>query len=72
MARKLYPTSKKVCDCNAEYTALTTVQPMRRGTMIRHSQGMKVQWEIKKSQQVFHRRGDMYFWHWKDQDAVVI
>lgn len=57
MARQWFPARKRVCECDADVTVISSVITAERGKP-------KV---LKQSQMVRHRTGDSYFWHWKDQ-----
>lgn len=66
---KLYPTRNK-CGCDADKTAETAVQTVRRGDW----DGTTVNWYTTRAKQVFHyrERDQAHFWHWSDQEVVKI
>ena len=67
MAIQWFTTSKSVCDCVADVTQVSTMQPARRGPVngLDHL-GRR---SVVRARQIRHWResDDAYFWHWEDQ-----
>ena len=61
MARQRFTSKKKACNCDADHTQITTVIEARPRNP-KH---------LKRSQQVFHRTGNRFFVHWKDQTDLI-
>ena len=61
MTRQRFTPNKKVCNCDADHTQITTVIETRRGNP-KH---------LKRSQQIHHRTGNSFFVHWKDQTNLI-
>lgn len=59
----LFPYNPK-CKCRADVTKATSMREVWRGKPL----------SLRRAQMVFHYREEdqAYFWHWSDQDVVVI
>ena len=68
MSVQFFPTTLRVCCCDADTTLISTVVAVVRGNP------WKGERRLKRSQQIRHyrRRDDTYFWHWRDNKVVPI
>jgi len=70
---KFYPFPRKEshrpCQCDADESSMSTVIAVRRSRTrpTRYNPAPLV-----RSQQIRHRKGDTYFWHWRDQAEDLI
>lgn len=63
MSRQFFKTNKKLCNCSADETKVSTVIVRKSGFL-----------GTKRSRMVWHHQieGDRYFWHWEDQSDRIL